>query len=255
MVTHELIETWRQCPTDNPPYCLSTDAVLLAENLCYPPISFEEYVQSKHFGQANDTKFHLGLVPLPYVGNLETAKIFLLMLNPGFHPGDYFAEYNVTGFREEVIRNLYQENLNKEYPFLFLNPQFAWHPGFSYWYGKFYSVVKAIEKANDITHHQALSLLSQNLACLELIPYHSKSYSLPNPIYKALQSPKLMLRFVRDELQERAINGEIGIIVTRKSNVWGLSENDDIVIFNGQEARAAHLTQKSQILIANHLGL
>ncbi len=196
MVTHKLIEAWRQCSTDNPPYYLRTDAVLLAEDLCYLPVSFEEYVQSKHFGQANDTKFHLGLIPLPYVGNLETAKIFLLMLNPGFHPGDYF---------------------------------------------------------NDITHHQALSLLSQKLACLELIPYHSKSFGISRKAYNKLQSHKLMLAFVHDVLQVQAKAGDICIIVTRKSKVWGLSKDENIIVYEGHEARAAHLTKNTQSLIMKHL--
>ena len=37
---------------------------------------------------------HLGLIPDPFMGDMLNASIYVLMLNPGLGPGDYF-EYKV----------------------------------------------------------------------------------------------------------------------------------------------------------------
>ena len=38
---------------------------------------------------ANPVALHLRLTPVPYVGNLTKADIFLAMINPGLGPQDY----------------------------------------------------------------------------------------------------------------------------------------------------------------------
>ena len=97
-------------------------------------LTYDEYVVNDD--PRNDRgriRFHLGLVPVPYAGNLSSAKLFLLMANPGFQSLDYFAESFVPKFKKRAIQNLRQEGQEEKYPMLYLDPEFAWHGGGEYW--------------------------------------------------------------------------------------------------------------------------
>lgn len=84
---------------------------------------------------------------MPYVGDLHRADIFLLHLSPGFHFTDYYAEWEVPTFRRRLIRNLRQELDGLEFPFVFLDPEFCWHPGFRWWEEKLRDVATTIRGA------------------------------------------------------------------------------------------------------------
>ncbi len=165
---HSLVEGWRKCNLESPPYLFLGDEKHLSwflDTKIY--CSFEEYVTSPEFG-VSDTKLHLGLLPLPFAGNLEAASIFILMLNPGLSAGDYFAEQKVLEFKNAHIRSLRQENADDDFPFIFLNPDFAWHPGFGYWQKKFHNLIDEIRKKHQISYQNAMRILSKKLACLDL---------------------------------------------------------------------------------------
>ena len=173
---HRLIQLWQKCPLNTPPFILPEDRADIQSQTLSVYHSFDEYISSSTFGQRNDTSLHVGLLPIPYIGNLEKASVLILMLNPGLSPGDYFAEYKVEEFRKAHMRNLRQENINDEFPFFFLDPHFAWHPGFEYWQSKFGNIAQAFADKKKIPYGEALRHLAQSLACLKLIPYHSKSF-------------------------------------------------------------------------------
>ena len=69
------------------------DEFLKHEELCVDFKSFKEYVGSDLFGDPYDKKLHLGLTPVPFIGNLGKASIYLFMLNPGLTSSDYI-QYN-----------------------------------------------------------------------------------------------------------------------------------------------------------------
>jgi hypothetical protein len=251
---HDLIEAWRRCNLEAPPHVFPGDEELLSDFAIIHQ-SFDEYVNSPQFG-APDKRFHTGLLPLPFAGNLERASIFILMLNPGLSAGDYFAEERVLAFRQAHIRMLRQENAADEFPFIFLNPAFAWHPGAMYWQKKFHSIVKAIQQRRRTSYQQAMRILSGNLACLELVPYHSKSFGAGSLLEK-LPSVQMMRKFVQDVLIPKARADQAVVIVTRQASMWQLPAHRNIVIYQGGETRAAHLTMSSRggQAIAERLGL
>ena len=74
------------------------------------------------FGVPGDTRFHLGLVPAPFAGDIGRAKVIVLLLNPGPEPDDYFGEHKVPGFRDRLICNLRQDFSRTECPFVYLDP-------------------------------------------------------------------------------------------------------------------------------------
>ena len=106
---HKLIECWRNCDFSEPPFILPEDEPVIADRITLYR-SFDEYIASKDFGQRGDKRLHVGHRPLPYIGALDKASIFILMLNPGLSPGDYFVEFRVPEFRQYYFRNLKQEN-------------------------------------------------------------------------------------------------------------------------------------------------
>lgn len=241
-VNYDLVEGWRKCEVESPPYLFPGDESEIFQEDTILHCSFVEFARSNGFGSTSDSRLHIGLLPLPYVGNLAKASIFILLLNPGLSPGDYFAEQDQDGkYREALIRNLGQENMNDQYPFLFLDPQFAWHPGFDYWNKKFHRLVEALKEQRKVSYQEALSILAQQIACLELIPYHSESFGKLE-LLKKLKSTAAMKDYVNRVLVPRARRGNATIIVTRKVKYWGLGKHNNVVEYTSGEARAAHLT-------------
>lgn len=253
---HNLIEGWRNCNLESLPYLFPDDEkhfLGFSDSKTYH--SFDEYVASSEFG-IPDINLHLGLLPLPFAGNLEKASIFILMLNPGLSAGDYFAEQRVVEFRNAHIRSLRQENADDEFPFIFLNPAFAWHPGFGYWQKKFHNIIDEIRIQSNVTYQQAMSILSKRLACLELMPYHSKSFGTGSLLNK-LPSVKVMRNYVQEVVIPKAKTDKVIIIATRQVKMWQLPEHKNIVMYEGGETRSAHLTISSRggEAIAKNLGL
>jgi hypothetical protein len=233
-----LVEPWRKVDLSKPPYVFPGDEKYINDADFFSDINSDvEYVKRLGEVRENPCKGHLGLIPIPYLGNLKTAKIFILMANPGLGAADYKGEFEDAGFRQAMINNLRQEKFD-EYPFVSLNPQFSWHGGFEYWEGKFTSIINRLVENGNATYDQALKLLSNNIACLELISYHSKS----NLGITNLESTISIKDYVHQDLKPRAQKGEIEIIVTRKTAGWGLECDTHITVYPTNQARTASLS-------------
>ena len=253
---YKLIDSWRNTAFEDAPYLYSEDRPFftsLLEDKSNHYRSLGDYTSSDHFGDPNDKSLHLGLLPQPYIGNITRASVFILMLNPGLHSGDYFAEENHSQFRQLVLRNIRQENTNDTYPFIFLNPEFAWHPGFEYFHKRFDELAGKI-KPKVGSYQNALSLLAQNVACLELLPYHSKSFGSHSLIGK-LPSTVAMLEFAREVLLGRAERDDVLVIVTRGVRYWKLPEQKNVILYKRGETRSGYLTAESRKKIMEKLGL
>jgi hypothetical protein len=198
------------------------------------------YVASQTFSAQTNRALHLGLCPVPFVGSPSKATVFILMLNPGLSPGDYFAE------EQSAFRSALRTNLKGESEFLFLDPRFAWHPGFTYWHGKLASVVRKLATERQLSYQVALGRAAANICVLQLVPYHSSSFGLSDRIIRQMRSPGLARCFVHDHVMPRARRGEATIIVTRKVQQWGLEPDSGAVLYEGNETRAAHLTANSR---------
>lgn len=251
-----LIECWRVCRFDTPPFILPDDESEIPDNMRSLYQSFDEFIVGDKFGQIEDKSLHVGLLPIPYIGNLSGASVFILMLNPGLSPGDYFAEQGNSEFKEAHLRNLRQENGGDEFPFFFLDPLFSWHPGFEYWQGKVYDIALAFMRKEQVTYQDALKRIARNIACLELMPYHSKAFGAGS-LLKRLTSTKLMLEYAQDIVIPKARSGDATVIVTRGARHWDLDSHRNVVVYESSAVRSAHLTLKSPggKAIAKQLGL
>ena len=245
---HKLVKSWRTCKLENSPYLFPGDEFLLEKKFqqYWQDIpSFKKYIESTEFGSLAQKKLHVGLAPLPYIGDLKRATIFILMLNPGLAADDFYAEEHDKQYKETIISNLHQKNLNEKYPFFALNPAFAWHGGFRYWHRKLGGIARKLKSQRQILYPEALSIISKNLACLELVPYHSKSFGA-NSLIRKLASSQAIKEYVHDVLVPRAKAEEILIVATRSVRAWDLQKYEkkykNIVLYNSSESRASHLS-------------
>ncbi|KAF0111111.1 MAG: Uncharacterized protein FD147_1212 [Chloroflexi bacterium] len=236
MIDNNLVEKWRQVDLEKPPYIFPGDEQLIRGRKIDPDIkSYEEYVARLGEVKEFPNKLHVGLIPVPYVGNLETAKFFILTANPGLGTTNYKGEYDDSKYRKQLIINLRQENFD-EYPFMSLNIEFAWLGGFIYWERKFSSIINQLLE-NQITYDNALRLISNKVACVELVPYHStKGCGISN-----LESTKMFKEFVHQVLKPKAQKGEIDIVVIRKAVDWGLENDKHTIVFPANQARSSSL--------------
>lgn len=241
---HELLIAWRGVQVDQAPFILSGDeGVLSNEGLPCLTDNWCDFISDSDFGLPSDSRLHLGLLPIPFVGNLRTASVFLLMLNPGLGPHDYFGEYQVPEYRSALIDNLRQTNGTS---FLFLDPRFSWHGGFDYWHTKLCDLINEFSRRSGTTYGRARRFFQAQIAAIELAPYHSYHFVLSDRVLKTLRSVHLARSFVHDKLVPRAQAGNCLLVVTRAVKRWRLPAHLNIVAYSAPEARSAHLTSRSR---------
>ncbi len=217
----------------------------------------DEYAARDAFGEPDGKKHHLGLLPQPFHGNLANGSVVVLMLNPGFTPADYVAEHNTSGFRQAMVRAIRQNNAHDEYPFIFLNPSFSWHTGFLYWEKRYGSYARLAAEANHTSYQQGLAFVSKKVACLQLVPYHSRA-GITHSLVKKLSSSQEAINFVHQELLLKAEAGDLTLIVARGSRKWKVTKSSrNVVVFDTAQARGGYLPPDSPVgeEIVKRLGL
>jgi len=255
--TIELLAAWRGLKLTKPPYVLNGDHVLIEKGLCHSYGCFNDYISDRDFGNKSPHKLHTGLIPIPYAGDILKAKIYILALNPGFGPHDYYAESFDTDFCKARIQQLRQQHLNETFPWMDLNPLFCWHGGYKYWTSRLNDIIDKLSEQKEISYKEALSRLSRAISCLEYIPYHSKHYGISRSVVNKMLSPKLIKAFVHGYVVPRTKRGATAIIVTRHVDVWELPKHDNIIRYDAAQSRAAYLNSKSPggPIIARIMGL
>jgi hypothetical protein len=182
---------------------------------------------------------------MPFVGDLLRASIYVLLLNPGVGPHDYFGEYEVPAYRNALLANLRQQFGAGQLPFTFLDPLHSWHGGFAWWHGKLAAVIKKLSLGLGVSFASARAKLATELASLELVPYHSSTFRDPDKWRQTLTSVALAKNFVSEVIFPRVERGEAIVIVARQTALWGLADHPGVIRYTGAQARAAHLTPDS----------
>lgn len=241
---HPFIEAWRQFDTSRVPYVLEGDEpIVVDERWACRHASWEEYLRNPNFGERDDGRFHLDLLPVPFGGNLARASVYVLLLNPGFGPHDYFAEYKVPEFREARIANLKQAPGQQ---FSDLSSAFSWHGGYRYWHNRLSTLIIAFAASNHLSYGESRQFFASEIAAVELVPYHSKTFSFPHKLLEKLRSVQLAKQFVDGVLLSRAKHNDCLIVVTRSARYWGLTGRRNVVVYEGSETRSAHLSRSSR---------
>ncbi len=253
---NNLLKFWNTT-SDRPPFVHKKDISIVNIK---PFINYEVYINAYTNSETRADDLHSGLFPVPHIGDIRNANLFILMLNPGFSHEDYIAENHFPSFRRALKDNLKQNKM--PYPFLFLNPDFLWTGGGHYWEKRFGVYAKALSDQQHITYGEALRVISNRIACLELVPYHSKD-GVNNDTIIHLESVKVMLDFFHSDILPKAKKGEVGLIVARGRRHWmrgqEIVEQDNIVVYSNGEERSASIAPKTrggrvveQFLLRNH---
>jgi hypothetical protein len=127
-VTHPYVQAWRDFRPAEPPFVLPCDRGLLASRRIVVHRNLDEYKASGDSDLKDDQRFHLGLLPQPFHGRIENARMYVLMLNPGHDPRDYDWEFADGKFRQGLI-----DGYEATESIIFLRPEFAAHPGYRWW--------------------------------------------------------------------------------------------------------------------------
>jgi hypothetical protein len=251
----EFIRFWDRLEADSGSWVHPDDVDVLKNSgrAGREPVSanFRVFLETLRFNDFAKTDFDFGLLPQPYLRNLARADIFLLMLNPGLSLTDRYAEHHLVPdiFRNRMIGTLKQEFTENDFPFLFLDPSLCWHSGFAWWESKLHDLARAYSKACDCGYRDGLRRLSDRVAVIELVPYHSFRFRDAGLFTKKrgyLSSSENAMRFVRNALVPGANEGEVLIVVARGANRWALEPvAKNIVVLCGGEARGAHLSPKT----------
>ena len=157
---------------------------------------------------------------------MSQASVFILTLNPGLHISDYFTENNPV-FQQHLEGN-FKQTL-EHFPFFFLNPELGFHAGYEYWNRQIKSQREALYKRLNISRNDAQQFLAQEIAVLELIPYHARGNPKRNVNILNLPSVSAVTTFAREVLQPRALKEEILILNIRASKEWGLGKGEYIL--------------------------
>jgi hypothetical protein len=245
---HPFLDEWAHWTPKNPPYVFPGDepaiGSLEASEICVYH-TWAEYSACSLLDLRDDHRLHLGLLPHPFAGDPLTARIIILMLNPGLSPLDAFAELTQPQFRDAMLRNLRREFADRS-GFPFLDPQLSWHGAFGYWHGKLRQVIRQLAGHWALPYTVARERLAAMTATIELVPYHSPSFAVRGKVVESMKSVQLARTFVRKTVLERARAGDCIILVTRQAKRWGLEEEANVVVYGGGEAQAAHLTPQSR---------
>jgi hypothetical protein len=164
------------------------------------------------------------------------------MLNPGWGPHDYFSEYKNPEYRKALIENIQQKGTN---PFLFLDPRFSWHGGYTYWHAKLHQLIATFAHETCIHYSLAREFFQKEIAVVELVPYRSVSSSVSSAVVKKLQSGILAREFII----KRALTTDCLVVATRAVKNWDLPNQDNVICFDSKQARSAHLTAKSREIV------
>lgn len=250
-----LLCEWRKWDPDNFPHVLHVDADVLECDSWKPGVvkygSWEKATGAADFCKSGDRRLHLGLIPVPFMGDMLNASIYILMINPGLGPADYF-EYEVPSFQQALRANLRQEHRPGGIPFVFLDPQFAWHGGFRYWDQKLKGVIEELAASKCTSLADARTTLGRKLAVIQLVPYHSAVFGLSPKALKQLPSVRLAQDFVRQTVSERVRAQKAIVIVLRQVKTWNPylppkpEEKDRVIRYKPAEAIGASLGPNSR---------
>lgn len=228
-----LIGFWGAMDFGNAPFVHPKDLLSIPARLLHNEItSYSEYVEAFKSGKVEDDVFHPHLLPQPYHGDIHNADIILLLLNPGFHAADYLVEEQFPAFRDELLATISQERKRH----LMLDPEWAWTPGFTWWYSKLQSIARRTAQELFNGHlGRALDYMSSRICTVELVPYHSRTFSG----YSPCASSEKAKEFVKE------IDDDRTVIVTRGAKHWDLPDAKHVITYPPTHARSASLSSSS----------
>lgn len=138
-------------------------------------------------------RFHRNLLPQPFVGNPEHARVFILHGNPGFDFSEYFHEKRNSAHVKAISGNL----AGRSRDFYFLGSSSDGTGGERYWSSRLCGLINAIAERGRVSIGDSRSIVRRNLCVLEAQAYHSKRS--PGGWAYRLPSSRIAREFVRSQ--------------------------------------------------------
>ncbi len=197
--------------------------------------------------------FELSLIPVPFVGDLRTAEVIVLMLNPGLDAQDIEWEQDQF-FRHALIRNLAQSFPDRSFPLFYLDPEFHQHAGAGYWSKsrgmsgkrdrqKLRSVIEELSRRDFVSREAAQAHVARKVAIVQMAPYHSAKLTRRTAL-DALHSSQQARDFIHDLVREKSKL----VIAARSVSKWGFSSfqnTEHLVVYPPTLGASASLTVSS----------
>lgn len=220
------LETWKKWADDNAegpaPYVLDADkdSDMFRKLESRGRIdSYSDNQEASHDSNLKASRLNLGLLPYPFIGDLQNARIFVLMANPNAKPSD---EYGGGWRKDKHIANLRQDFNGMELPFEALSRQTNAKKYYSnvkdyYWYGRLRLTIERIGKVKGLSREDAIELVAKDLAVIQRSPYWSTGFV--DGVEK-LPSARLAMEYVRTEVVRRVEEENATLIVARRVRDW-----------------------------------
>ncbi|MDD5056059.1 MAG: hypothetical protein PHZ00_07395 [Candidatus Peribacteraceae bacterium] len=217
-----LIEHWKKFRvSSSEPHIHPADRNLLLKLNSHFFQDYNQYIDSYLAGCVSPTDIHTGLLPVPFWGDFRTAKVFILMINPGFSHDDYVSEVNEE-FRVALENNLHSWN------FSFLDKKFLWTGGGWYWEGRFKEIAEELRMKKYCKNYgDALQHIAKRVSVIELVPYHSKKFRVKGSILNQLES-KRIAHEAANAIAKVAKRNEAGLII-RGNRYWQIHEGSQSI--------------------------
>lgn len=144
---------------------------------------------------------HVELLPQPYFGNVMSAKVICLLLNPGCSRTEDNVELDCHRLQQAL-----RDNLNPAASHLVhLDEEFDWTSGGRWFRQKVFSPLSS--------HGVTLDDLNRNFAVIEYFPYHSRTFNVR--LDKPLESQRYGFELVRRAIRSGAI-----VLLMRGGELW-----------------------------------
>lgn len=240
-MSNSLYSFWKELSLDSKPYIHPRDKEIVKQYLKQLDCNWKEFVSNADLiSEKENTMLYTSLIPVPYVGDLEKAEVIILMTNPAFNPMSIWAEENSKEFFDALKSNLYRDKKSKYNPFLFLDPNFSWHPGFVYWTRRLKRTIDRIMEKRNLSHLQALEWVGQKIACVQLFAYSSKTLDSIKINSLFPQSVKAVQDYINKKILPQAKQNKKLVIVVRSIEAWGIPKGKNVILCNNSINRNAY---------------
>ena len=199
--------------------------------------------------KGNQNKIFINLLPIPFLGDVVNAKVYILMGNPGFHSSAYIDEVENEDYVKLIKKNL----LLSSDSFICLKDEAKETGGYKYWSqkGRIPKISQALDNINNKSSAENYKFVRDSVCIVESIAYHSCAKP-NNELYK-LPSSKLTKRLVNEYIQNRVYEKKAMCFVWRSASFWKMKEHLNILIRNPKEARLSNFTNDEVEKIARFL--
>lgn len=199
--------------------------------------------------EQNKNKILTNLFVVPFFGDVENAKIYILMGNPGFHTGDYVDEIEDKNYIELIKKNLKLELKT----FKSLHSQAINTGGYRYWSnkGRVPKISKFLTNLNSQSSLRNFEYVKNSICVVESIAYHSCNKP-SNELYN-LPSSKITKRLVNEYIQQKTDEGKAMCFIWRSVAFWNMKINKNILVREPKKAQSQYFQNDEAEIMAKFL--